>query len=108
MPPWEFTWAEHMTFQGPSGYVHVHVVPIGYDVVVNRWVLDKPVRSVDHKVYMYKGPFPLRTQPKETGRTPTLVDFNGIYSTMVPPSRSRLRWNLGRACEVSDGRCGST
>ena len=49
------------------------VVPIGYDAGVNRWVLDKPIISVDYK--MYEGFFPLRTQPKETGRTRTLDDF---------------------------------
>ena len=51
----------------------IWVVPIGYDAAVNRWVLDKPVISVDHKVY--EGFFPLRTQPKETGSTRTLDDF---------------------------------
>ena len=49
------------------------MVPIGYDAGVNRWVLDKPIISVDYK--MYEGFFPLRTQPKETGRTRTLDDF---------------------------------
>ena len=51
----------------------IWVVPIGYDAGVNRWVLDKPIISVDYK--MYEGFFPLRTQPKETGRTRTLDDF---------------------------------
>ena len=41
----------------------IWVVPIGYDAAVNRWVLDKPIISVDHK--LYEGFFPLRTQPLE-------------------------------------------
>ena len=51
----------------------IRVVPIGYDAGVNRWVLDKPIVSLDYKVY--EGFFPLRTQPKETGRTLTLDQF---------------------------------
>ena len=51
----------------------IRVVPIGYDAGVSRWVLDKPIVSVDHTVY--EGFFPLRTQPKETGRTLTLDQF---------------------------------
>ena len=51
----------------------IWVVPIGYDAAVNRWVLDKPTISVDHK--LYEGFFPLRTQPKEAGRTRTLDEF---------------------------------
>ena len=51
----------------------IWVVPIGYDAEVNRWVLDKPTISVDHK--LYEGFFSLRTQPKEAGRTRTLDEF---------------------------------
>ena len=49
------------------------MVPIGYDAAVQRWVLDKPEISADYKAF--EGFFPLRTQPKETGRSRTLDAF---------------------------------
>ena len=81
------------------------VVPIGYDAGVNRWVLDKPIISVDYK--MYEGFFPLRTQPKETGRTRTLDDFmESTQPWFCHESLQWCGWSTGGPSQVGNDRSG--